>query len=159
MALVGPLPRVKPWQLWRFFRPKNTASLSLSLLFNISPTGPLPSFFPSSLSRHCKSGDNPSSSSPFMELLPPNLDSLNPRETRADSLVSEFVKDQSTEFSRPIESSSRALTLLTSFAYFQLSLFFFMCCVVPIRFCLCDVSYLQFHAMSPLLHCFSLFSC
>ncbi|XP_008452555.2 cold-regulated protein 27-like isoform X1 [Cucumis melo] len=49
-----------------------------------------------------------------MELLPRNLDNLNSREARSDSLVSEFVKDGSTEFCRPIESSSRGTHMTDS---------------------------------------------
>lgn len=112
VAHVGPLPRVKPWQLWRFFCPK-TPPLSLSLSLQSLSHWPASIFLPS-LCRHCKSGDTPSSSSPFMELLPRNLENLKAVETRSDSLVSEFAKDESTEFALPVESSSQVLTLLSS---------------------------------------------
>ncbi|CAK9317153.1 unnamed protein product [Citrullus colocynthis] len=49
-----------------------------------------------------------------MELLPRNLENLKAVETRSDSLVSEFAKDESTEFALPVESSSQGTHMTDS---------------------------------------------
>ncbi|XP_038896199.1 cold-regulated protein 27 isoform X2 [Benincasa hispida] len=49
-----------------------------------------------------------------MELLPRNLENLKAVETRSDSIVSEFAKDESTEFALPVVSSSQGTHMTDS---------------------------------------------
>ncbi|KAG7037801.1 hypothetical protein SDJN02_01432 [Cucurbita argyrosperma subsp. argyrosperma] len=49
-----------------------------------------------------------------MELLPPNLENLKPKETRTDSLISELAMDESTEAPLQDESSSQGTRMTES---------------------------------------------